>query len=112
MGPRECCCENPKIDEIECVLQKLGLVSMETYLKENKQHPKTPEKWLSSGSIKYDMKSIDVTGSSFATDTTTENLNKSTLLKIIAQGIIDHRDNLAKISAVEPEKKKKKRKKK
>ena len=34
--PRACCCENPKIDEIEVVLQKLGLVSMETYLKENK----------------------------------------------------------------------------
>ena len=70
------------------------------------------------------MKSIDVSGSSFSTDT--ENLTKSTLLKIIAQGIIDHRDDLAKIrfltflihfsikhySAAEPEKKKKKRKKK
>ena len=34
--PAEFCCEAPKIDEIEAILQKFGLVANETYLKEKK----------------------------------------------------------------------------
>jgi len=122
--PVQYCCERPQLAEIETILKQLGLVSTETYLADDKvlmkkrskvifakQHPKNIEKWLPNGSIKFDVKSIPTDQPNQSQDSR-EQLTKGALLRIIARGIIDHRDQMAKISAAEPEKKKKKRKKK
>merc|ERR1711935_631406 len=109
--PVQYCCERPQLAEIETVLKQLGLVSTETYLADDKQHPKNIEKWLPNGSIKFEVKSIPTDQPNQSQDSR-EQLTKGALLRIIARGIIDHRDQMAKISAAEPEKKKKKRKKK
>ena len=89
--PRGECCNEPKIDEVESVLKKMGLVADESYLRQDKIHPRVPYKWPENtrGSVRLNLDELKAKGH--------HDINKAKLLKLISNGIQLHREELKKI---------------